>query len=203
MAIGRAPDMSWEVGPIEYKGAAMPVTCPKGQWLAEYFANVDVSGSPVFSQCEPAINHNWGNGGPGNGVPAENFSARWTGVFGFPGGDVEFTITVDDGARLWIDGVLIIDTWIEQSPMTYKATRNLSAGDHAIRLEFFEAGWDAQIQLSWKTLTAPPPPTSDVYVKLKAGTQLNNVKVTKRKTNISHDVLITVNKDTTVKWEIV
>ena len=69
--------------------------------------------------------------------------------------------------------------------------------------------WDIGAFERNATAPVPPPPpptpapTDDIYIRLKPGGRLNNVKITRRKTNISHDVLITVNKDTTVKWEII
>ena len=50
------------------------------------------------------------------------------------------------------------------------------------------------------TITDPTEPQPDVLIVLKAGGKLQNVKITTRKTNISSDVLVTVNKDSKVKW---
>ncbi|MEG3934381.1 PA14 domain-containing protein, partial [Microcoleus sp. T3_B1] len=56
------------------------------QWKAEYFNNINLTGTPVFSRYDNSINYDWGTGGPGNGVRNDQFSARWTGSFNFQGG---------------------------------------------------------------------------------------------------------------------
>jgi hypothetical protein len=129
---------------------AAPGTCPVGQYRAEYFNNRTLSGTPVFTRCETtAINYNWGSGGPGNGIPNDNFSVRWTGRFTFPAGSRTFTTRSDDGVRLWVDGVRLINNWTDHAPTTNTGTQTLTAGDHDVKLEYYERGGGALIQLSW------------------------------------------------------
>ncbi|HSL63870.1 MAG TPA: PA14 domain-containing protein [Gaiellaceae bacterium] len=139
---------------IHYAG--VPTTCPTGQYLADYYSNVTLTGSPTLTRCESAIDYAWGGSGPGFGVPVDNFSARWEGTFDFPAGETVFTATSDDGIRLWLDGQLLIDGWVNQSATTYTATRTLTAGSHAVKVEYYEAGGDAVAQVGWSS----PPPTS-------------------------------------------
>jgi hypothetical protein len=126
-----------------------PSSCPTSQYLAEYYNNIGLSGSPTFTRCEPSIYYSWGSAGPGNGIPNDNFSARWTGNFNFIAGTYTFTATADDGIRVWLDGNLIIDAWIDQPPTTYQATRALSAGEHLVKVEYYEKGGGAVAQVSW------------------------------------------------------
>jgi hypothetical protein len=126
-----------------------PSSCPTGQYLAEYYNNIGLSGSSTFTRCEPSIYYSWGSTGPGNGLPDDNFSARWTGNFNFNAGTYTFTATADDGIRVWLDGNLIIDAWIDQPPTTYQATRTLSSGEHSIKVEYYEKGGGAVAQVSW------------------------------------------------------
>ena len=49
-----------------------------GGYNAEYFSNRDLTGVPVLTRPDDAIDFNWGDGRPGDAVPADNFSARWT-----------------------------------------------------------------------------------------------------------------------------
>ena len=62
-----------------------------------------------FTRLDPQINFNWTSTPPGQGVGPENYSVRWLGTFMFAGGNYAFTLTTDDGSRLWIDGQLTID----------------------------------------------------------------------------------------------
>jgi PA14 domain len=126
-------------------------TCTSSQYQAQYFSNRTLTGSPVLTRCENAINNDWGQGGPGAPVPVDDFSARWTGTFTFPAGDTTFTATADDGIRVFVDGTLIIDKFIDQSATTYTATRTLTAGAHDIKVEYYEHNEDAVAKASWTT----------------------------------------------------
>jgi glucose/arabinose dehydrogenase/PKD repeat protein len=137
--------------PVTYTATFTGPSCPMGQLLAEYFNNATVSESPVFTRCESTINHVWGLGGPGNGVGADNFSVRWRGSFNFAGGSTTFTATADDGIRVWVDGQLIIDAWVDQAATTYQATVDLAAGAHDVKVEYYEHGVSALAQVSWPT----------------------------------------------------
>ena len=131
--------------------------CPTGQFLAEYFANVGLTGTSARTACEGTINYNYGAGGPA-GLPVDNFSVRWSGRFTFAAGATSFTARADDGVRVFVDGTLVIDGWKDQPATTYTATRTLTAGEHDVKVEYYERGGDAVIQVSW-TGTVPPPPT--------------------------------------------
>ncbi len=135
------------VARVGWQTGASP--CGLGQYLAEYYNNTMLSGTPVFARCETAVDHAWGLGGPGNGIGTDNFSARWTGRFSFAGGNTTFTATADDGIRVWVDGALIIDAWRDQPATTYQATRNLTAGPHDVKVEYYERGIDATARVSW------------------------------------------------------
>jgi glucose/arabinose dehydrogenase len=140
-------------------GAPAPSACQVGQYRAEYFNNRTLSGSPTFSQCEAAIDDDWGTGGPGNGLGRDDFSVRWTGRHTFAAGSYTFSATADDGVRLWLDGELIVDAWKDQGATTYRATRTLTAGDHEVKMEYYEHGGGAVARLSWQAGTGLPTPT--------------------------------------------
>jgi glucose/arabinose dehydrogenase len=139
-----------------------PTSCPAGQYLASYYANQTLSGTAALARCEAAIDYAWGAGGPGGTVPVDHFSARWTGTFDFPGGSTVFTATADDGMRLWVDGQLVIDAWVDQSATTYTATRTLAAGAHAIRIEYYENAVDATARVGWASASANAAPTPTI-----------------------------------------
>ena len=87
-----------------------------GIWRGEYFNNrdLDLRDYSTFVRIDGAIDNDWGNGGPGNGVGNDNFSIRWTGKFNFSSGNYIFHAKADDGVRLSIDGNLVIDQWKDQ-----------------------------------------------------------------------------------------
>ena len=128
-----------------------PVSCATSQYKTEYFNNKTLSGSPTFSRCENSpINYDWAGGGPGNGVGVDNFSVRWTGRFSFGGGDYAFIARADDGIRVWVDGNMLIDAWRDQSATEYRANRNLSSGEHEVKVEYYENGGGAVAQVRWE-----------------------------------------------------
>jgi hypothetical protein len=84
------------------------------------------------------------------------FSIRWTGFVQAPSTEsFTFITTSDDGVRLWVNGVQVINDWTEHG-----ATDRLSSpialvqGQvYAITLEYFESWGQAQAQLSWQSPT--------------------------------------------------
>ena len=92
------------VAQVGWTAGAGGGACPIGQYRAEYFNNISLSGTPVFQRCETAIAYDWGAAGPGNGVGSDNFSVRWTGQFAFAAGSHVFTARGDDGFRISVDG---------------------------------------------------------------------------------------------------
>src|SRR5262249_38551662 len=94
----------------------------------------------------------WAGNSPGTGVTADNFSTRWTGqVLAPQSGDYIFTTTADDGVRLYVNGQLVIDNWVDQSATTKNsAAITLVAGTrYDIRMEYYEHGGDAVAKLFW------------------------------------------------------
>jgi len=131
---------------------AAPAAPAADPWAASYFDNPDLSGEPVLTRIETALDHNWGWGSPGGSVPANDFSARWTQPLYFGAGTYRFTTYTDDGVRLWVDGKLLIDSW---RPMRgYRsATVRLSEGTHDVRMEYYERTGVALARLTWRRIS--------------------------------------------------
>ena len=131
-----------------------PPTC--SAWKADYYeGQPPLTGVIQLTRCETAINNNWGNGSPAPSIQSDNFSARWVGTFNFNASDYRFTVRADDGVRLYVDGVRVINQWIAQSPTTYTVTRTITAGAHGIMVEYFENGGGAVMEASWAVVTVP------------------------------------------------
>jgi glucose/arabinose dehydrogenase len=134
-------------------------TSSDGGYQAEYFDNPHVSGAPVLTRQDDTVDFNWGDSAPGDGVPANNFSARWTKpLVVAEDTSYTFTVTADDGARLFIDGVKVLDKWFLQGgAATSTVTSHLTPGTHTVVLEYFELGGDAVARFSYETSAEPPP----------------------------------------------
>lgn len=136
-----------------------------GDWEAEYYNNLTLSGSPVLSRNEASINYYWGSGSPQAGVVnRDNFSARWTRSSDMEAGNYTFSLTVDDGARLWVNGHLLVDAWFDQAATTYKDQIYLPGGPVTIEVQYYERGGDAVAKLSWTTDGGPTPPPSGAII---------------------------------------
>lgn len=131
--------------------AATPAAQTSG-WWAEYFTNPGLKGNPAVARFEPAVDYDWGSGAPVSGIPADNFSVRWTQTMNFTAAPYRFTLTVNDGARLWIDGELIIDHWQVTDDPTFTATRTLTAGPHTIQIAYFEGTGNAVAKFSFERI---------------------------------------------------
>ena len=118
-------------------------------WLGEYFNNRTLSGAPVLTRQDAAINFNWGSGSPGANVPVDNFSARWTRTVNLPAGVYRFHARSDDGVRVWVNNILLIDEWRDAANITFAVDRQLSAGSHTIRVEYYENAGAAHIYFWW------------------------------------------------------
>ncbi len=127
------------------------VTPAPGPWRAEYFNNTNLSGSPALVRDEGQPNLNWGYGSPAAGIIGQDFfSVRWSRTENFTAGRYRFTVTTDDGSRLWVNNQLIINNWRNQPAQSFSAEINLAGGSVPIRFEYYEADVLAEARLSWQ-----------------------------------------------------
>ncbi len=135
-------------------------------WRGEYYNNPTFSGSPALVRDDTQINFNWGDGSPAPGtINADKFSVRWTRTIDLPAGSYRFTLTVDDGSRLWVNNHLLIDTWQDQAARTYTGDIYLPGGPVLLKVEYYENMGGAIIQLAWTSDNKPPtPPAGTVIV---------------------------------------
>ena len=121
----------------------------QGPWNARYFNNRDVQGNAAFSRQDPQIVFRWGRNSPASGIRADGFSVQWTGTFQFTGQEYRFVALADDGIRVWVDNVLIINGWQDQSPTMYFRDYTPRSGNHTIRVEYYDDRSDATAVVNW------------------------------------------------------
>ncbi len=131
-------------------------------WRGEYYNNKNLSGTPVLIRNDANLDFNWGTDAPAAGLPADNFSVRWTRTLPFSGGVTQFTVDIDDGVRLWVDNQLIIDRW-HDAVATYVGQISLSPGNHTVRLEMFEHTGGARVRLRWSNAANFPDWKGEYY----------------------------------------
>ncbi len=155
---GRAPIISAPPTPVVPPTTPTPtptawptfVPPPTGSWLGEYYANPTLSGFPTVVRQDAAVNFNWGYGSPAPGIPADNFSVRWTSSVWYDEGTYRFYANADDGVRVWVDGRLVIDQWHTWTPDTYSGEIWLGSGYHQVVVDYYEAYGLAFISMWWE-----------------------------------------------------
>ena len=118
----------------------------------EYFTNENLSGAPAVVRTDAGINFAWNSGSPAAGIPAHNWSARWTGILtALQAGEYAFCLYADDGCRLFIDDQTVIDHWhLDGGKVAHTGKIKLAAGQpYRFRVEYFQGPGDDNIQLSW------------------------------------------------------
>ena len=124
---------------------------PTDFFYADLTGNWDLDGDGFFGECIE-VDHPT-SPDPGN-INSDIFSARWTGFVHCDYNEkYKFHTFSDDGVRLIIDGVKVIDNWGEHPPTNdfYTTPSDMSIGLHSITLEFREHTGDGIIQLFWQT----------------------------------------------------
>jgi hypothetical protein len=104
-------------------------------------------------QRTEAVNFGWSSNSPGPGVNANNFSVRWTGkVEASSTGNYQFQTVSNDGVRLWINGVLVINNWTSHATSTdTSASIALTNGTrYAVTMEYYDVSGTAVARLRWK-----------------------------------------------------
>jgi GH25 family lysozyme M1 (1,4-beta-N-acetylmuramidase) len=139
--------------------AALTVTStpyPTGSGVGlegQYFNNLTLT-SASLTRTDAVVNFNWSAGSPDPGVINTNqFSVRWTGqVQPLYSQIYTFYTTTDDGVRLWVNGVLLIDQWVNQSATEWSGAISLVAGQkYNIQMDYYENTGVAVAELSWSS----------------------------------------------------
>jgi len=95
------------------------------------------------------IDFNWGLNAPDPALPVDLFSVRWTRRLSFSEGLYEFVMTIDDGARFWIDSMQVFDDWNDNPVHTLTRQVYLAGDSYDLTMEYFENVSDAEAHLSW------------------------------------------------------
>jgi len=182
---GAKAQLSWA---LVSGGGSTPGSVPvPGPWRAEYFNNTGLSGAPVLVRDEGQPNNNWGTGSPAPGIVGNDFfSVRWARTLEFTPGRYRFTITTDDGVRLWVNNQLIINNWRNQSAQPASADIDLSGGLVPVRMEYYEADVLAEARLSWQRLSAaantgsaPMASVTSSFLNVRQGPGVNSAIISR------------------------
>jgi uncharacterized repeat protein (TIGR03806 family) len=120
------------------------------------FTNVTFTDPPTLTRTDATVNFSW-TAGPDPRIGQTNFTARWTGsVQPQFNGTYTFYATVDDGVRLWVNGQLLFNGWVDQPATTYQGSIALNAQQlYNIRMDYYQDGGSAVAMLAWSNLFTP------------------------------------------------
>lgn len=144
-----------------------PGDVSSGEWQkenglkADYFNGTNFE-KKVFTRREDEINFTFLGNSPAPGVHKENYSIRWTGSLYAPvSGTYKLFVRVDDGVRLWVNGVKVLDKWQLQEVTTYGGQLELKEGEfYSLKIEYYNGPLHGVMQLLWES---PEDKTSSFF----------------------------------------
>lgn len=120
---------------------------PKKAWHADFFPSRELTGEPISAELE-WITHDWGNRGPAPGVPRDGFSARFRTCLDMQASErVLVALESDDGARVYVDGSLVADTWSEGTSQASRGEVHAARGAHLIQVDYYDGGGRAALNV--------------------------------------------------------
>ncbi len=120
--------MSWKMKFFHYDGDILPESDP-AIWAGR---------KPVKDTTWNELAGRWW-ASPMAGVQADKFVTLAETAFEAQPGGYTFTVSSDDGVRIWLDEKLLLDQWSVHEPQTEHIQVNL-AGKHHLRILHFDAG---------------------------------------------------------------
>ena len=139
----------------------------RGEGLAAVYTELD--GAKVIERMEPTLNFDWRQRGPGGGMAEDRFGASWTGYLEPKSTEVyALYLQHDDGARMWLDGELVVDEWQVGKRRESKVMVGLEAGrKYPLRVEYFDDKGHALASLRWSSPSIPKEivPRSQLYAQ--------------------------------------
>ena len=166
---------------------------------AEYFANTSsdspFAGSPVLVTTNATVNFSSVTNWPDPLVGSNHFAVRWTGSVRPQFNEIyNFITTADDGVRLFINGQLLINDWVNKTNATsWTNSISLAAQQfYTIELDYYQETNNASVALSWSSLSTPlsvvpqtqlypftnPPPTVAISAPLTGASYTAAASVT-------------------------
>jgi len=124
---------------------------------AQYFLGSAFAGPPVRTTLDSAfttfqLSRRW------DFAPPDAFSAQWSGsLFADRSGLYTFTLVADDGSRLYVDQVPVVQEQ-GQGPGTRTGQIRLDEGPHAVLLQYTQVGGPYHLEWIWARDGGTPAP---------------------------------------------
>lgn len=147
-------DMIKEDSPVSFWRLGEAGTLATGDGLTgKYYNNANLTNLKL-TRIDSKIDFYWGSDAPIAGMGTDYFSVRWTGEI-LPEFSETYTFKThtNDGVRLWVNDVLLIDDWgVSTGWRDNTGTIALTAGTrYSIKMEYYEAYSRAGARLYWSS----------------------------------------------------
>jgi beta-glucosidase len=151
----------------------VPASAFAGPLTAQYYNNMTLSGTPAATGTAPNVDYNWNGDSPVSGVNADQWSASYTGTIDpTVSGTYTFSLTSDDGSRLYVNGQEVIGNWQDQASNTETGTVTLTAGQPAtIEVDYYQDTGSSLVNLGWQL------PGQDPTIQAVAAAKASDVAV--------------------------
>jgi hypothetical protein len=139
-----------------------PVTCQYAPMsgligmVGQYYGNQDLT-DPLFTRADGIVNFDWGYVGPAPSMSGAHYSVEWTGtVQAAYSENYTFYTLSSDGVRLWVNGQLLVDDWVDQGTTEQSWSIPMKAGQpYPIVMDYYEDSGSSTIALSWASASTP------------------------------------------------
>ncbi|WP_455584990.1 GH92 family glycosyl hydrolase [Bacteroides sp.] len=118
-----------------------------------YTQDSHIYGPLKQTKVDPVVDYNWDWYRPADDFDYNDYQIEWNGTLVPPvTGEYTMGLHADDGARLYINGELIIDKW-ESTDFSLYPIRNkitlVGGKEYDIRVEYYQISGGSKIRLSW------------------------------------------------------
>ncbi len=130
----------YSYGYIKYSSSGISVTYFEGENF-EHFIETKVSKNIYIDS----------SGSPNPQVSPDHFSIRYSGyLLSAKSEQTALKVTSDDGVRLWVNNILVVNDWSPHPLKSHENTVQLKKGENKFQLEYFDKTGEAKLDLLWK-----------------------------------------------------
>ena len=184
---------------------------PQGQYVQgglkgiySKYTNIYGPSSYILTRIDPQINFDWSSNMPDAALGNTLYSAKWKGKVRIDTADTyTFYATTDDGARLWVNGQVLIDAWQDGTATERQGSISLAPGLYDIELDYYQNVGATSCKLLWSSsaIAKSVIPAVNLYYKnddsstegllaeYYGNQNLTNLKIRKIDPNIDFDWL--------------
>ena len=144
-------------------------------WMNRFLAGYTNWDGTMTWTNYPYIWADWGLGSPFSSFAGDEWSLRFSRNVHFDGGEYQFGIRSDDGARIMLDGESsdnpTMNCWYDMCDDS--RVRYVSPGVHKVTVEYYEKGGDARLFAYWYGPGYPRPDEAAPTGRITAPTDLS------------------------------